>query len=116
MPYEYTDVEVVRVIDGDTVRLRIHKDYDFGFYLKDTKSVEMNFRLFGINTPELPSAEGALARMKLINLLHGLKRVVTYKPDKYGRWLVDLYAEQDGTEVWINKALLDGGFAKAYLP
>lgn len=58
--YSY-DAEVVRFIDGDTVRLKLSKAFtfsvDFGFYITESvmsaKSTEMNFRLYGIDTPEI---------------------------------------------------------------
>ncbi len=128
MTYEYKAQEI-RVIDGDTVILRLEKEFrqeiDFGFYIKETittkKSTEMSFRLKGINTPEMVGAtalSGKLARDELIRLLSFTPlRVITYKPDKYGRWLVDIYCTAtDGTELLVNDELVKNGFAVVYNP
>lgn len=50
--WEY-EAEVIRVVDGDTVYLRVWKELDFGFYIKQRQSYEGSFRLLGIDTPEL---------------------------------------------------------------
>ena len=62
--YSY-DATVVRVVDGDTVRLKLSKIFtqqiDFGFHITEnmstSKSVEMNFRLLGVDTPEVRGKE-----------------------------------------------------------
>ena len=112
MSYEY-DAEVVRVIDGDTVRLRVTRDFDFGFYVKERKTYEGNFRLLGINAPELYGQVtdfGLKSKNRLIELLAGKAvKAITYKPDKYGRWLVELFV--DGIN--INQQLVTEGFAIA---
>lgn len=130
-PYVYS-AEVVRVIDGDTVRLklcRLFKAYwDFGFYIIDevstVRSVEMNCRLFGINTPEIhgvpadEKARGQAATAELERLLWlGKVTARTSKPDKYGRYLVELWVTDPvGNVININESLLENGFAKPYLP
>jgi endonuclease YncB( thermonuclease family) len=129
--YTY-DADLVRVIDGDTVVLRLSKEFyqdvDFGFRIRDRmvlrKSTEMPFRLFGINTPEVhgdSKTRGEKAKAELERLLRkGPIVATTYKADKYGRWLVELkvqvLGENGSTREWIdvNKALVDGGFAKPY--
>jgi len=126
------EAEVVRVIDGDTVRLKLSKAFtfqvDFGFYIKEhvmsAKSTEMNFRLYGIDTPEIrgvPIEEkrrGLAAKDEIARLL-GLGKIqaVTYKPDKYGRWLVTLWVTpSDGSEKFnVNDRLVEDGFAKPYM-
>lgn len=120
MDYVY-DGTCVRVIDGDTVVLRLAKtfalDVDFGFHVKDTvslaKSAEITFRLNGLNTPEIigPSkATGLAAKAALEGMLVGKSlRVVSHKPDKYGRWLADVFVQ--GETVSVNQRLIEGGFA-----
>ncbi len=120
MDYTY-DGTCVRVIDGDTVVLRLAKtfmqDVDFGFYVKDTmaltKSAEVTFRLNGINTPEVtgPSrAVGLAAKAALEGMIAGKAlRVVSHKADKYGRWLADIYVQ--GETVSVNQRMVDGKFA-----
>ena len=123
--------EVVRIIDGDTIRLKVTKNFvfevDFGFYIKETvttaKSTESNFRLYGIDTPEIrgvsveEKAKGAAATEELRRLVSlGPIKVRTYKPDKYGRWLATLFVfppEQD--PININESLVEGGYAVEYM-
>jgi micrococcal nuclease len=85
--------ELVRVVDGDTVDLII----DLGF---DTLRKE-RFRLYGIDAPEMNTAEGKEAKKWLIGVLtqYGAIYVQTIqletkaKRDKYGRFLAVLYNE-----------------------
>lgn len=121
---------VVRVIDGDTVVLRVEKRYelavDFGFYIRDTivsaKHAEMSFRLAGINAPETTGvdattkARGLASKMELERLLSlGPIVATTYKPDKYGRWLVQLQVQEGPLSINVNQALIEGGFAVPYM-
>lgn len=127
MSWEYS-AELVRVVDGDTVVLKVTKDFelpvDFGFHVLDTvhlhKSAVMSFRLQGINAPELVGATyeaGRASKAALENLLAmGPIRAVTTKPDKYGRWLVTLYVSPpSGIEVDVNAAMVESGFAVPYM-
>jgi micrococcal nuclease len=85
--------ELIRVVDGDTVELMI----DLGF---DTSRKE-RFRLYGIDAPEMNTAEGKEAKAWLIGVLgpYGAIYVQTIqlstkaKRDKYGRFLAVLYDE-----------------------
>lgn len=120
MDYTY-DGTCVRVIDGDTVVLRLAKtftlDVDFGFHVKDTmaltKSAEITFRLNGINTPEVVGASktaGLAAKTALEGMIVGKSlRVVSHKPDKYGRWLANVYVQ--GETASVNQRMIEGGFA-----
>lgn len=108
MSFVYRHVEPIRVIDGDTVVLTI----DMGnriFWME-------SFRLAGIDTPERGQAgfDEAAARLKAL-LASGISRIETFKPDKYGRWLADLYVPGDqGFELCVNTIMVDAGFAKPY--
>lgn len=117
--YEY-EAEVVRVIDGDTVRFKV----DLGFHM----TAELNFRLLGIDTPEIRGEErpeGLKVKAAVEDLLLNQAetvRIVTTKPDKYGRWLATVYIKltrsfsaTSHTE-WldVNQWLLDNGLAKPY--
>ncbi len=126
MNYEYR-ATVVRVVDGDTVHLELTKDFqlpiDFGFYVKDiikvTKTAQVDFRLLGINAPELRNptlAEGNASKTQLEHLLSlGTIRVVTSRIDKYGRWLADIFVTgSDGIEFNVNQKMIETGFAVAY--
>lgn len=127
------EAKVVRVIDGDSVYLELTKEFtqvvDFGFRIKETittkKSTTMNFRLIGINTPEIRGVpedvklKGLEAKQYLIALLDmGPITAVTYKPDKYGRWLVDLYVEagEPYGRLHVNEEMINKGLAVRYTP
>ena len=113
--YSYR-ARVVDAIDGDTVWL----DIDCGFRVWTRQKV----RLRGIDTPELPTAEGRRAKDFVARALEGLKAVAvtTTKPDKYDRYLADLFylREADGPEAvlregtFLNRALLEAGLAERF--
>jgi micrococcal nuclease len=113
MIFEYS-ARATRVVDGDTVWL----DVDLGFGIHTNS----DFRLYGINTPEVIGATrtaGLASKAELERLLTlGSLRIETHKADesdKYGRWLANLYVKQkDGTELNINDLLVKGSFAKPY--
>ncbi len=103
MSYVYWHAKATRVVDGDTVRLAI----DMGNRI----AWEATFRLNGINCPEPGSPGGPEARLFLFNALApGISKVETFKPDKYGRWLVDIYVG----DVKVNAALITAGHAVPY--
>jgi endonuclease YncB( thermonuclease family) len=125
--YEY-DAQVTRFIDGDTVELYLTKTFesvaDFGFRIyhrmRETVSTRQSFRLIGINTPEMkgetiPAGKAALEKLKELLSTGQALRAVTYKPDKYGRWLVALFVKNDaGEEISVNKTMIDSGHAVVY--
>lgn len=84
--YQYP-AEVLRVIDGDTVTIRV----DLGFYLY----LQHNVRFFGVNAPELSTPEGKAAKAELEKILPVGTQVVFQshrgRPDKYGRLLGNLF-------------------------
>jgi endonuclease YncB( thermonuclease family) len=125
--YEY-EAQVLRIVDGDTVELYLTKTFetiaDFGFRIyhrmQETVSTRQNFRLAGINAPELKGAShaaGVKASEALKKLLDvGAVRAETFKPDKYGRWLVRLYVKQpDNTELCANDEMIKNGNAVPYM-
>lgn len=107
MSYEYRHVSVERVIDGDTVALAV----DLGNKVTWRES----FRLMGIDTPEhgQPGAAEATARLTAL-LAAGLARIETFKPDKFGRWLADIYVNTDGGELFVNRVMVVEGMAVEY--
>jgi micrococcal nuclease len=110
MIYEYR-AKVSRIVDGDTVWL----DVDLGFNVR----VKQEFRLEGINTPEVVGAQkiaGLAAKAELERLLQNNIRVVSTKTEKYGRYLATLYVtpEPGGQEINVNEHLIAHGFAKPY--
>lgn len=112
MIYEYF-ARLDRIVDGDTVWLNV----DLGF----RSSIRVDFRLYGINTPELVGATrtaALAARAELERLLAlGPLTVTTHKPeptDKYGRWLATIIVHTKTGPLSVNEALVSGGFAVKY--
>jgi len=114
--YEY-NARVVRVIDGDTVVLKI----DLGFKFE----AELVCRVYGVNTPEIAGITrdaGLAAKAANENMLlreaGGVVFTRTYKSgkDKYGRYLADIfYVDAQGVTLKLSEQLIAGGFGKAYL-
>jgi endonuclease YncB( thermonuclease family) len=100
--YSYSNVEIVRIVDGDTVVAVV----DLGFRVR----MEMPLRIYGINTPERAQAnhdEAIAALTKILKMRPTKARpeprtkvsVNTIKPaDKYGRYLAEIFLA-DGTTV-----------------
>lgn len=113
--------EVRKVIDGDTLRLRI----DVGFHSELTLTV----RLRGINTSEMdrknkPSANGTRAeraKAYIQKIMASVPFVVvkTYQTDIYGRYIADVFyhpkledvRDVAMTGVYLNEELLRQGLA-----
>lgn len=92
--YEYA-AKLVRVVDGDTVRLEL----DLGFYQRRT---EQPYRLLRINAPEMSTVEGTLARGALETFLVGKTLMAhTQKSDNFGRFLAELYADNQNVSDWL---------------
>ena len=119
--------KLIEVIDGDTVDLLI--DLGFGVHVRE------RCRLYGIDAPEMPTAQGQAAKDYLESLLgaatgdlYVATRKMTRKPkektDKYGRYLAVLYdnyhdveADVDETKInmmpaSINLRMVEAGHAK----
>lgn len=112
---------VLRVVDGDTLYLRI----DLGFRL----ATDQRVRLLGVNTPEKRGEQrelGYKARIRVLELLRSMELrpaivmpeesfwpvlVRTEKGDAFGRWLADVAVEAwDGT-FSLGQRLLREGYA-----
>ena len=111
MIYEYK-AKLHRIVDGDTVWLEV----DLGFNVR----VTLDFRLEGINTPEVvgtTKVAGMASKAELERLLGlGPLRIVSTKTEKYGRYLATIFVQPaEGAEINVNQTLIDGGFATAYL-
>lgn len=108
MSYIYHHASVSRVIDGDTVEITI----DMGNRI----TWRENFRLRDIDTPERgqPGFAEATEYVKSLFLRHPISRVETFKPDKYGRWLIDIYISVNGGELLVNKLIELDGYGKPY--
>lgn len=105
--------KILSVYDGDTCTA----DIQLGFYVIAHK---VKLRLYGINTPEIRggTAEtkkaGITARDWLREQILDKEVVIkSFGKGKYGRWLVEIYLEEDG--VSLNQQLIDKGFAQSYL-
>ena len=104
--YEYR-AKVTAVYDGDTVTVDI--DLGFEVWLRDQR-----VRLLNVNTPEVrgkSKKEGIIARDALRQRI--LDKEVTVKSDrrgKYGRWLVEIFVDDEN----INQWLLSEGLAVPY--
>lgn len=101
---------VRRVVDGDT--LVISLEVAPGLWLDE------KLRLRGLDCPELATPEGKAARRFVEGLLGESCAVVvcTTKPDKYDRYLADVFALPSAAgpttpPVFINNALLEQGHA-----
>ena len=104
---------VLRIIDGDTVWVEI----DCGFGV----SIEEKLRLRGINTPELSSDEGVIARLFVGERLKVGTTIVltTSRSDLYDRYVADVFylpEEEDAGVIlaegrYLNGELLEGGMA-----
>jgi micrococcal nuclease len=100
---------LINVVDGDTVDVQI----DLGFYTHTFQRM----RLSGIDTPELNSQDPEqreLAKKARDFVKQFLGQAITlksYKKDKYGRFLAEIYLTDGST---INSRLLSEGLAKPY--
>jgi micrococcal nuclease len=104
---------VLRVVDGDTVDLRI----DLGFSVQ----IEQRVRLLGIDTPEINSPDpekrvAALAAKAMLAELLPEQTFVTVvtekdKTEKYGRYLARIYNEKVAD---VAAALIDKGLGVPY--
>ena len=106
--YEYK-ATVTKVYDGDTITVDF--DLGFGIVLKKQK-----IRLLGINTPEVRGperADGILSRNALRQRILDKQVIIRTSKDKkgkYGRWLGEVYVEDEN----INQWLITEGYAIKY--
>jgi len=105
--WRYDHVELIRVVDGDTVELLV----DMGNSIR----WQSKFRLYGIDAPEMhgtTAQAGQAARVAVIEILtaSGIDYVETHKPDKYGRWLVTVVCGSKN----LSGELVSRGLAKQY--
>ncbi len=108
--------KIERIVDGDTLWV----DVDLGFFLRQ----KMNLRLWRVNTPEIRGAEreaGLRAKQFVAEALPpgSVAVIKTYKIEKYGRFLADVYylpGSEDSDQILargihLNQELLDKGLA-----
>jgi endonuclease YncB( thermonuclease family) len=96
---------VLKVVDGDTLWVRV--------YLRPGLWVKQKLRLRDLDCPELPTPEGKAAKRFTESLVARAAAVTvcTTKPDKYDRYLADVFLATDAGEVFLNNALLENGHA-----
>ena len=97
---------VLKVVDGDTLWVKI--------YLRPGQWVKHKLRLRDLDCPEMSTPEGKAANRFVDALVAGATAmtVCTTKPDKYDRYLADVFLTTgDGEEVFLNNALLTSGHA-----
>jgi micrococcal nuclease len=106
--YRYNAV-ITNVVDGDTIDALV----DLGFNIQS----KIRFRLYGIDTPELRSVvaeERVAANLSKTQLqsmvLNKNVTLKTYRPDKYGRWLAEIFVENNN----VNQQLVEALYAKTY--
>jgi micrococcal nuclease len=111
--YHYK-MKVTRIVDGDTV----YGDVDFGFNIAQRK---MEFRLAGINTPEIRGErrEAGLKSKDFVTekILDKEVIIITKKDakEKFGRYLAWIYYQENAEWVCINNKLIDLGLAEPYM-
>ncbi len=94
-----------RMVDGDTLVVALFLPH----YVMDEK-----LRLRGIDCPEMDTPEGRAAKRFVDDLLKPGDEVVlcTTKPDRYDRYLADVFLRQSvGEEIFLNNALLENSHA-----
>lgn len=98
-------VEVTRVVDGDTFDAIV----DLGYGVRTHK----RFRLLECDTPELGQPLHDEATKFATDMIMGKKVFVqSMKPDVYGRYLAYVYIDEQGDT--LNKQLVDKGLAHVY--
>ena len=109
--YNY-DVEVKRVVDGDTVDVMI----DLGF----NTHIKRRVRMYGINAPESRTRDleekkrGLAAKERLKEILASDKIIMkSHGKGKYGRILGELFVEK-AQEISVNNMLVREGHANEY--
>jgi endonuclease YncB( thermonuclease family) len=102
--YTYKGV-VDKVVDGDTATILL--DIGFGIMMK------VKYRFYGIDTAEKDTDLGKETKAFVTQKLQGKTVIIkSYKPDKYGRYLGQIYCDGDAKS--INEILLESGRAKPY--
>jgi len=99
------DGEVMEVVDGDTVWVRI--SLGFGMYRRE------RLRLRSVGAAELGCEEGEAARAFVARRLRpgAPVRVLTYNWDVHGRYVADLFYGKGGRQ-FLNRILLEEGVAQ----
>ncbi len=106
--YTY-DAEIIRVVDGDTLWLKI--------WLRPGHWLKEKVRVRGLDCPELDTPEGKAAKRFVESLVKDAESITitTTKPDKWDRYLSDIFLRREnGQELFLNNLLLENGHARRY--
>jgi micrococcal nuclease len=97
--------EVLKVVDGDTLQVKI--------FLRPDQWVKEKLRLRDLDCPEMATPEGRAAQRFTAALVARATAVTvcTTKPDKYDRYLADVYLATEDGEKFLNNELLAAGHA-----
>lgn len=111
--FTYT-ADVVRVVDGDTLRVRV----DLGF----RTGIRHILRLRGIDTPELSTEEGTRAKAYVQRVIADspIVAVRTFGKGRYGRYVTDVFISEGETDRatvvekgrYLNQVLVERGLAR----
>lgn len=121
--YEYRAI-ITSVFDGDTLRANLH--LGFGIVDQGSSGKGRQFRLYGINTPEVrgkEKEEGLKVRDYVRSLLpegtEVLIKSIKDRSGKYGRYLAEIWINDDKDGVPhlynLNHHLVEKGMAKIYM-
>jgi endonuclease YncB( thermonuclease family) len=96
---------VLKVVDGDTLWVKV--------YLHPGHWVKQKLRLRDLDCPEMDTAEGKAAKRFVETLVAQAVSVTicTTKPDKYDRYLADVYLLVPDGQRYLNNELLANGHA-----
>jgi len=99
--------KVINVVDGDTIDAIV----DLGYSMTTVQ----RFRLIGIDTPER-NEEGYLEATQFVReaVLDREVYIKSLKSDSFGRYLAEVFVEDDDCNYCLNELLLEKGFAKVY--
>jgi micrococcal nuclease len=111
--YEYKIIGIPKVIDGDTLDIM----FDIGFHVQ----ISQRCRLMGIDAPESRTTDakekkyGLDAKQFVETWLKRQPKLWgrTIKDDKYGRMLVEIYADSSTNS--LNTLMITEGYAWSYL-
>lgn len=97
--------EILKVVDGDTLWVKV--------YLEPGRWVKQKLRLRDLDCPEMDTPEGQAAKTGVESLVARASSVTicTTKPDKYDRYLADVFLNGPDGEVYLNNELLANGHA-----
>lgn len=96
---------VLKLVDADTLWVKIR--------LGQRHWLKQKLRLRDLDCPELATPEGKAAKRYVEAQLATAQSVTicTTRPDKYDRYLADVYLSQQGQEIHLNNELLSRGYA-----